>query len=114
MTKVVLYPLNDNEIKGLPADIDLLEQAIKNLKLKPTDKLRNRHLNDVLIRVLEQVKFKLRNVEVDVVDNPNQIRSNINDLNRSIQELKTNPSNIEITYRLHNDIIDIIEMGFLY
>lgn len=114
MTKVVLYPLNDNEKKGLPADIDLLEQAIQSLKVKPTDERRNRHLNDVLIRVLEQVKFKLREVEVDVPDTPSQTRSDINDLNQSIQELKTNPDNVDLIYRLHNDIIDVREMDFSY
>lgn len=114
MTKVVLYPLNDNEKKGLPADIDLLEQAIQSLKAKPTDERRNRHLNDVLIRVLEQVKFKLRNVEVDVSDIPSQTRSDINDLNKSIQELKTNPDNVDLIYRLHNDIIDVQEMDLSY
>lgn len=114
MTKVVLYPLNDNEKKGLPADIDLLEQAIQSLKAKPTDERRNRHLNDVLIRVLEQVKFKLRNVEVDVSDIPSQTRSDINDLNKSIQELKTNPDNVDLIYRLHNDMIDVQEMDLSY
>ena len=112
MTKVVLYPLNDNEKKGLPADIDLLEQAIQQFKAKPSDERRNRNLCNLLIRVLEQVKFKLRCVEVDVDDNPSEIGSDINDLSLSIQVLKTNPNENSLIYRLHNDINDVLALDF--
>ncbi len=112
MTKVVLYPLNDNEKKGLPADIDLLEQAIQNLKAKPTDKRRHCNLGDILIRVLEQIKLKLRNVEVNVVDKPKHVYSDLDELNQSIQKLKENPTDIDFIYRVHNDILDILEVDF--
>lgn len=110
MKKVILYPLNDNEKKGLPADIDLLEQAIQNLKTKPTDKRRHCHLGHVLIRVLEQIKLKLRNVEVNIVDEPTHVYSDLNELNQSIQKLKENPTDVDLIYRVHNDILDVLDI----
>ncbi|CAL9984888.1 nicotinamide-nucleotide adenylyltransferase [Vibrio phage D480] len=50
---------NDNENKGLPADIDLVESAIKALKRKPNDIRRSRHLNSVMQRVGNQIDTKI-------------------------------------------------------
>lgn len=47
--------MNDNELKGLPTDIDLLETAIQLLKAKPYDQRRLEHLANVMTRVQPQV-----------------------------------------------------------
>lgn len=47
--------MNDNERKGLPKDIDLLEAAIKLLKVKPYDQRRVKNLRSCMERVLPQV-----------------------------------------------------------
>ena len=61
---------------------------------------------------MEQIKFKLRNVEVDIIDKSNQIFSDIDELNQSIQKLKENPTDIDLIYRVHNDILDVLEIDF--
>lgn len=50
--------LNDNQRKGLPADIDLLASAITLLQNKPDDLRRVTHLREVLERVTPQVVAK--------------------------------------------------------
>ncbi|QCG76737.1 hypothetical protein [Vibrio phage D4] len=47
--------MNDNERKGLPADIDLVSTAIANLTRKPEDLKRLEALRSCLIRLLAQV-----------------------------------------------------------
>ena len=49
-------PLNDNELKGLPRDIDLLETAIAALKRKPEDTRRRQHFKSIMARVGAQLK----------------------------------------------------------
>lgn len=53
--------MNDNERKGLPKDIDLLETAIKLLKVKPNDQRRVKNLLSCMKRVLPQVEGKVEN-----------------------------------------------------
>ena len=55
--------MNDNEKKGLPKDIDLLETAIKLLKVKPNDQRRVKNLLSCIERVLPQVECKLEEVD---------------------------------------------------
>ena len=54
--------MNDNERKGLPKDIDLLETAINLLKMKPNEKRRIENLLSCIERVTPQVKIKLEEV----------------------------------------------------
>ncbi|AJT60875.1 hypothetical protein [Vibrio phage XZ1] len=55
--------MNDNERKGLPADIDLLESALKLLRTNPSDIRRVKHLADVMARVNPQVLDKIKELE---------------------------------------------------
>lgn len=111
MTKVVLFPLNDNEKKGLPADIDLLESAISSvLRNDSFEQLRLLHLNNVLVRVQEQVKQKLRNYEVNVSDATNTPIKDIDSLQNTIQALKEDPNDIDLVYALHLSILDMISI----
>ncbi|MCY9861543.1 hypothetical protein OTK49_03300 [Vibrio coralliirubri] len=50
--------MNDNQHKGLPADIDLLASAIELLQIKPHDLRRVTHLREVIERVTPQVVAK--------------------------------------------------------
>lgn len=51
--------MNDNELKGLPADIDLVETAVSILKREPHDVRRLRHLRSCMRRVDSQISDKI-------------------------------------------------------
>ncbi|WYC17988.1 nicotinamide-nucleotide adenylyltransferase and transcriptional regulator [Vibrio phage vB_VneS_J26] len=51
--------MNDNERKGLPADIDLVSTAITNLTRKPGKLSRLENLRSCLIRLLAQVEQQI-------------------------------------------------------
>lgn len=103
--KTVLYPLNDNEKKGLPADIDLLETAIQNLKVDKKDQRRLKNFHDIHIRVFEQIRQKLLGLEIETDIEPPVEFSLFDSLNKAIQDLKTDPHNINFLYRLHQEMI---------
>ncbi len=52
--------MNDNERKGLPADFDLLETAVANLKRKPHDIRRLHNLHNIMKRVEPQIKERVK------------------------------------------------------
>lgn len=108
MTKVLLFPLNDNEKKGLPADIDLLESAIDNvLRNESFDHFRLLNFNNVIIRVQEQVKQKLRSYEAEMTDATDTPTKDIKGLQASIQALKEDPTDIDLVYALYLCILDM-------
>ncbi|EGR2232282.1 hypothetical protein DZF79_29205 [Vibrio parahaemolyticus] len=51
-------PLNDNQRKGLPADIDLLATAISLVQENPSDAKRIIHLRKVIKRLEPQLEDK--------------------------------------------------------
>lgn len=51
-------PLNDNQRKGLPADIDLLATAISLVQAKPSDAKRIIHLRKTVKRLEPQLEEK--------------------------------------------------------
>ena len=51
-------PLNDNQRKGLPTDIDLLATAISLVQTNPSDAKRIVHLRKVIKRLEPQLEDK--------------------------------------------------------
>lgn len=109
MSSFVLYPFNDNEKKGLPADIDLLENAIIAIHTQPLNIKRVQNMRDISHRVLEQLKLKLRNVSLDVEKiRSHQKKTTLETLDKAIKELKNDPYNMDSVLILHDEILSIL------